>query len=274
MTASVSSKLWRCDISANPQALPVAAEWYEIADLGGGVSRILESHVEPWMRCNMWLIHGRDRDILVDSGLGLRPLKAEIARLRERPVTAVCTHCHFDHIGGVCEFQERLGHASEADIYAAPDNIRTCAEPWIGYELLTALPHEGFDLRAFRLSAAPLTGHLDEGDVIDTGDRSFQVFHVPGHSPGSIALYEWKTCTLFSGDAIYDGMLIDSAWHSDAEAYRTSLERLRELPVDIVHAGHESSFGRERLRGLIDSYLAGGQRMTSVSGWLKETTGT
>ena len=260
-------------MSANPQALPVAAAWYEVAGIGGGVSRILETHVAPWMRCNMWLIHGRDRDILVDSGLGLRPLKADIARLRERPVTMVCTHCHFDHIGGACEFQSRLGHASEANIYAAPDNMRTCAEPWIAYELLTALPDAGFDLRNFRLTPAPLTGHLDDGDTIDVGDRNFQVLHVPGHSPGSIALYEKKSRTLFSGDAIYDGMLIDTAWHSDPDIYRISLERLRALPVDTVHAGHEPSFGQERLHLLIDAYLAGGQRMANVGDWLKETAG-
>ncbi|MCB1379253.1 MAG: MBL fold metallo-hydrolase [Alphaproteobacteria bacterium] len=252
------------------KALPVADTWYEIADMGNGISHILETHVAPWMRCNIWLIRGRDRDLLIDSGMGLRPLKAEVAQLRARPVAAICSHCHFDHIGCSHEFDVRLGHREEADILADPDLDRTCASSWIDAQLLTALPHAGYDLKNYRLTPAPLTGYLDEGDVIDIGDRAFQILHVPGHSPGSIALYEKASRTLFSGDLIYDGELIDTAWHSNADVYLTSLERLRELPIDVVHAGHGDSFGRSRLLELINSYMRGGQRMTDLAAWLAE----
>ncbi|WP_373505179.1 MBL fold metallo-hydrolase [Aestuariivirga sp.] len=253
--------------------LAVADKWYEVHDIGGGVSRILETHVASWMRCNMWLVQGRSHDILIDSGLGLRPLKSEIAALRERPVTSISTHCHFDHIGCTHEFPDRLGHRSEADIHANPDADRTCARAWLGAELLTALPHEGYDMLNYSITPAPLTGYLDEGDVVDLGDRHFNVFHLPGHSPGSIALYEAKTRTLFSGDVIYDGPLIDNAWHSDADAFRESMARLRELPVDVVHAGHEPSFGRERLHELIGEFMTGGLRLPPVSQWLAEQSG-
>jgi glyoxylase-like metal-dependent hydrolase (beta-lactamase superfamily II) len=249
-----------------------AGPWYEIQNIDHGLSRILENHVAPWLRCNMWLIRGRERNLLIDSGMGLRPLKPEIVALGERPVAAVCTHSHFDHIGCAHEFDTRLGHHSEASIYASPDLDRSCASSWIGAELLTALPYEGYDLRQFRLTPAPLTGHLDDGDVLDTGDRVFNVLHLPGHSPGSIALYERAARTLFSGDVIYDGMLIDNAWHSDAETYRESLLRLKDLPVEQVHAGHEASFGRDRLHELIDSYLAGGQRLKDPGEWMAGQT--
>lgn len=251
------------------RGLPVAEQWYEIRSAGAGLHRILECHVAGWMRCNMWLVEGRERDLLIDSGMGIRPIKTEIARLRERPVAAICTHCHFDHIGCAHEFDVRLGHASDADVHRQPDLMRTCAADWIGGELLTALPHAGYSLQSYRITPAALTGYLDEGDVVDTGDRAFHVLHLPGHSPGSIALYEAASRTLFSGDVIYDGQLIDNAWHSDAEAYRHSLARLKELPVDVVHAGHEASFGRNRLHELIDSYLAGRNRITDVSDWLR-----
>lgn len=244
--------------------------WYEVHRVDLGLSRILETHVAPWMRCNMWLIHGRDGNLLVDSGMGLRPIKPEVAALGEKPVTAVCTHCHFDHIGCSHEFDTRLGHALEARDYASPDLGRSCASSWIGAELITALPHADYDLRNFRLTPAPLTGHLDEGDILDTGDRVFHVLHLPGHSPGSIALYERATRTLFSGDVIYDGMLIDNAWHSDPGDYEQSLHRLKELPVDLVHAGHENSFGRARLHELIDSYLSGGQRLADPAAWITD----
>ena len=252
--------------------LPVARTWYEVEHAGDGIDRIHETHVAGWMRCNMWLVRGRSHDLLIDSGMGLKPIKAEVVRLRERPVTALCSHCHFDHIGCAHEFDERLGHRAEAAIMASPDLDNSCARAWIGGELLTALPAAGYALSSYRLTPAPLTGYLDDGDVVDLGDRAFNVLHLPGHSPGSIALYERTTRILFSGDAVYDGLFIDNAWHSDPEAYRHSLRRLRELPVDTVHAGHYGSFGRDRLRALIDAYLAGGQRIADVAQFMQEET--
>ena len=97
-------------------------------------------------------------------------------------------------------------------------------------------------------------------DVIDLGNRCFEVLHLPGHSPGSIGLWEASTGTLFSGDAAYDGALLDTLPESDITAYIASMKRLRALPVTVVHGGHEPSFGRERLRQLADDYLAENDR--------------
>ena len=257
-------------MGAKDNHLPVAETWYEAKELGDGITLISESHVVPWMRCNIWHVRGRDFDLLLDSGMGLRPLKAEIALLRQRSIHAISTHCHFDHIGGAYEFAVRSGHKSEADVHEHPNLDNTCARPWLTGELLTALPYTGFELSQYKITPAPLTGYLDEGDVVDTGDRHFSVFHLPGHSPGSIALYEARSRTLFSGDIIYDGELIDNAWHSNAEEYRESLARLRDFPIEIVHAGHEGSFDRTRLLQIIESYLSGGQRLGDVRAWLAE----
>ncbi len=55
------------------------------------------------------------------------------------------------------------------------------------------------------ITPAPATRLLAEGEAIDLGDRHFEVLHLPGHSPGSIGLWEEATGIFFSGDAIYDG---------------------------------------------------------------------
>jgi hypothetical protein len=59
------------------------------------------------------------------------------------------------------------------------------------------------------------------------------------------------------GDAVYDGPLIDDAYHSNPEDYVATMQRLRELPVNVVHGGHYPSFGRDRFRELIDDYVRG-----------------
>ena len=121
--------------------------------------------------------------------------------------------------------------------------------------LVDALPGPGYDPAAYRVLPAPATRLIEEGDVVDTGSRRFEVLHLPGHSPGSIGLWEAETGVLFSGDAIYDGPLLDNIPGADPARYIKTMERLRELPVTVVHAGHDPSFGRERLRELADDYL-------------------
>jgi glyoxylase-like metal-dependent hydrolase (beta-lactamase superfamily II) len=116
-------------------------------------------------------------------------------------------------------------------------------------------PHKSFDWRAYEIRPAPATTLLADADVIDIGDRRFEVLHLPGHSPGCIALYEADTRILLSGDVIYDGTLYDHLRGSSVPAYRQSLERLRSVPVSAVHGGHRESFGPQRMNDIIDSYL-------------------
>ena len=61
---------------------------------------------------------------------------------------------------------------------------------------------------------------MNEGDRIDLGDRAFSVLSLPGHTPGSIGLWDEADGTLFCGDAVYaEDPLIDQAPTSDVEAY-------------------------------------------------------
>ena len=65
--------------AANPCPAPaIAKDWYEVHTIADGISLIRESYIADWVRCNIWHVRGRDRDILIDSGMGLRPLKREV----------------------------------------------------------------------------------------------------------------------------------------------------------------------------------------------------
>ncbi len=248
---------------------PVADIWYETEKLSDGVSLIRETHVAPWLRCNIWHVRGRDRDLIIDTGMGVRPLKSEIASLTERALTAIITHTHFDHAGGLHEFETRCGHPVEADIIANPTAYNTAADAgFLRAETFSALPYSGFEYESYEVKPAPLTSFLDEGDVVDLGDRVFHIFHLPGHSPGSIALYEPATQILFSGDVIYDGALLDTVYHSDKEIYRDSLERLKTLPVSVVHGGHEPSFDQNKMHEIIEEYFAGGRTLGDPAAWI------
>ncbi|MGE0117786.1 MAG: MBL fold metallo-hydrolase [Dongiaceae bacterium] len=241
-------------LTATPEA------WYAVERLADGVAHIYEPHIRPFYRCNIWHVRGRARDLLVDSGMGVVPLRNRVALLVDHPVLAVASHTHFDHIGSHHEFAERAVHRAEAEIMAAPARDRTLADRYVRdaveAELFTMLPPAPYRSDDYIVAPAPATRILEDGDVIDLGDRHFRVLHLPGHSPGGLALWEAATGILFSGDTVYDGPLIDDAYHSDIDDYVRSMERLRELPVRVVHGGHFASFGRDRFVELIDAYLA------------------
>jgi glyoxylase-like metal-dependent hydrolase (beta-lactamase superfamily II) len=254
-------------------ALQVADHWFELRSLADGITFLWEPHVSPLLRCNIWHVRGRDRDLVVDTGMGICSLREFAKEILDKPVSAVATHAHIDHIGSHHEFEECIAHRLEAEGLRSaagdytladpdfdPEDMGTLRIPKVdGYKIegsmITALPSADYDIHSFRIHPARKVRMVEEGDVIDLGDRVFEILHLPGHSPGSIGLLEHKTETLFSGDAIYDGPLIDNLHHSNLEDYRRTLRRLRALPVKTVHAGHDPSFGRDRLVELVDAQL-------------------
>ncbi|MET3592854.1 glyoxylase-like metal-dependent hydrolase (beta-lactamase superfamily II) [Mesorhizobium shonense] len=237
--------------------LPVieAPDWYETIRMSDDVTLIHEPWIKPFFRCNIWHVRGRDRDLLFDTGLGHFSLRRHVPLVAERKLVCVASHTHFDHIGCHHEFPDRCVHSAEADILADPRNEWTVADRYANEEMFDRLP-EGWDTARYRILPAPAGHLLEHGDVVDLGDRAFEVIHTPGHSPGGIALFEKKTGILLSGDIVYDGPLIDDVYHSDIEDYVETLLAMRDIDVSVVHGGHFPSFGKVRYRQLIDEYLA------------------
>ena len=253
-----------------PRMLPLTRQWFDRRCVDDDITLLWEPHVIELMRCNIWHVRGSTRDLIVDTGMGVVSLSEELSDLIDKPVIAVATHGHADHIGSHHEFDDVVAHPAEAIDLEQP-SLRTLdvASAWgaDGFELFRALGMVGehglfvdalplgYRLESFAQRGCPVVRRVDEGDVIDLGDRQFEVLHLPGHSPGSIGLWEPDTGTLFSGDAIYDGRLLDELPGSDVPTYCQTMERLLELPVTVVHGGHDPSFGRERLREIARDYL-------------------
>ena len=230
-------------------------DWYRIERKSDDVTLISEPFIQEFYRCNCWHIRGRDRDMLVDSGMGVVSLREWVPLVTERALTAVASHTHFDHIGCHHEFPDRVVHVAEADILANPSNAATLADPYVTDQIFDALPPLPYQSATYCLKAAAATKTVQDGDVIDLGDRHFEVIHTPGHSPGGIALWEAETATLFSGDIVYDGPLIEDTYHSDATDYFNSMVRLYDLPVRVVHGGHFPSYDGARHKAIIKAWL-------------------
>jgi glyoxylase-like metal-dependent hydrolase (beta-lactamase superfamily II) len=232
-----------------------AEDWWRLRHVGDGVTHIDEPWIKTYYRCNVWHVRGRDRDVLVDSGMGVVSLRAQAPLVTERPLTAVASHTHYDHIGCHHEFDDRVIHRAEAHLLAHPTRANTFADKYVTDAIFDALPPAPYAAETYAVTAATASRIVEDGDVIDLGDRHFEVIHTPGHSPGGIALWEAATGVLFSGDIHYDGPLSEPDSEAEIAQYEASMRRLLALPVHVVHRGHYASFGRDRHRSLVTDWL-------------------
>lgn len=231
-------------------------DWFEIASVGPGIKRITEPHVHEFFRANLYRIEGRDFDIQLDFGVGVRPL-TEVSPAEGKPVLAIASHAHVDHVGSFHLYERRVGHPLEAHTFAGMDDRGTLASEFIGIDgALTALPAQGWTMADHVLVPAPLTAHLVEGDSVDLGNRRFTVLHLPGHSPGSIGLLDQHNGDFFSADAIYDEGLVDDIPGADVEVYLDTMRRLAELDVGRVYAGHGAILDGKQMRAVARNYIA------------------
>jgi glyoxylase-like metal-dependent hydrolase (beta-lactamase superfamily II) len=237
---------------------PVCDSWFSTQRIREDLYLITEPHYYWYNRANLWLIKGQTQDVLIDTGLGVSSLRQYIASLIDKPLLAIASHIHFDHAGGMHEFEQCAIHAAEAEALRRGDDYEALCTPeqgWVQEEHFELLPHAEFTVEQYTLHGAEPTQVLQEGDVLDLGDRALEVLHLPGHSPGCIALYDSRSQELFSGDVIYDGELLDELHCSHIPTYIATYERLQNLSVETIYPGHYRIFGRQLYHKILQEYL-------------------
>jgi glyoxylase-like metal-dependent hydrolase (beta-lactamase superfamily II) len=245
--------------------LKIAERWHERRRISDEITLIWEPHVHSFLRCNIWHVRGRDADLLVDTGLGVASLKDAIADLIDKPLIALATHIHYDHVGCLHEFDQRVMHAIEAPRMADYDEFtylkaadfpaewqEMLAEDGFGELLVNAAPDEDFTVDDYRITSTQPTRTVQASDEIDLGNRHFEVMHLPGHSPGSICLtVEGDRPVLIAGDTLFSRSVGRSdLWGGDATQLVDSIQRkLFALPDEtLVICGHgpSTTIGEER----------------------------
>lgn len=235
---------------------PVGEVWYGVEACGDGIIRFREHHIDSFAVGDIWLVRGRDGDLAIDTGTGIVPSAPLIEAIVGRQVTAVALNSYYDHAGGWSGFAERACHPLEAPELADPYAENESVFDYLNETTLRALPRTGFDVRSYAMKGASPTRLVQDGDIFDLGDRRLDVLHVPGRSPGGLAIWEAATGSLFTSDMLYDGDH-GFAWPpEDPEAYIKSLQRMRDLPVKTVYPGHYGIMSRDRMLEIIEKQLS------------------
>ncbi len=196
------------------------------------------SEYRHWEETHCYLLEGRERSFLIDTGLGISDISEEVKTLTEKPVTAVATHIHWDHIGGHKYYPDFYAHETELNWLQGefPLTMDTIREMVVDR---CDLP-EGFDVNAYEFFQGTPTRTLRNGDTIDLGGRVIVALHTPGHSPGHLCFWEPQRGYLFTGDLVYKDTLFAYYPSTDPEAYLESLETIAALPVKKVFPAHHS----------------------------------
>ena len=186
----------------------------------------------PW-QTNAYLVwDGRSADALVvDPGMGAsRPLVERAAELELRVHLVANSHGHIDHI-----FDDApLIGATGAPLAIHPDDA---------YRL------EGDNSYGFELEPVTASRDLREGEQVRIGDLVFDVLHTPGHTEGSVCLYEERRGLLLAGDVLFAGSYGRTDLPGGDEGQMVeSLSRLsREIPGPVrVLPGHGPETTMER----------------------------
>ena len=226
-------------------ALPFSLEgaaveqgWFAIHAAEPGIFAIEEPLHEEQVKSH--LIIGAERAVLIDTGMGVGDIRAVVASLTDMPITVVNSHAHWDHIGGNHRFDAVLIHPAEAADLAggvANDLLR----PWFQPEHLTGPLPDGVTAETIEIPEGPAPMLIHDGDVLDLGDRTLEVIHAPGHSPGGIALLDRANGVLFSTDVAYAGPLYLYA-EDDLPIYAASLAKLAALVPDLraIYPSHNA----------------------------------
>ena len=158
-----------------------------------------------------FIIEGDDKAMVIDTGMAPKNMKELAASLTSKPLELINTHADRDHVAENGEFEWAYMHPSELVNYHKRDG-----------EVLTTRP-------------------VWDKDVIDLGNRPLEVIHLPGHTPGSIAILDVFHRALYSGDPIQvDGNIFMFGTFRNIPAYIQSLERLWTMKdrFDVIYPCH------------------------------------
>ena len=210
--------------------------WFTVASIDGDTAAV--SEYRHWEQTHCYLVKGKEKALLIDTGLGICNISPAVKSLTDKPVTAIATHVHWDHIGGHRYYPDFYAHEAEESWIngSFPLPIDAVRSMVIDRCDLPA----GYDVNAYTLFQGKPTKLLKGGEVIDLGGRRIEVLHTPGHSPGHMCFFERERGYLFTGDLVYKDTLFAYYPSTDPEAYLSSLEKVAALPVKRVFPGHHT----------------------------------
>lgn len=191
--------------------------------------------------------HERDDITLIDAGL-MRKSEYKLKVLDALGIgldqikRIILTHSHLDHIGCLPELKRKIPHMEVWLHTAEASELEAGDERTVyGMNLFKTMAQAQFGLRD-GLFKMEVHKKLKEGDQLLLDGSLWEVLHLPGHSKGSIGLYNRQQRILISGDTIYSDYAIGrfDLYGADPAELKRSLERIAGLELDVLLPAHNN----------------------------------
>lgn len=222
---------------AKLERVPVDDGWFEVYRVAPQTFAIYEPHQSE--ETIGYLIVGRERALLFDTGMGIGNLKALTARLTRMPVVVMNSHTHDDHVGNNWQFDTVYGMDTSFTRESAKGSKADAQAEIAPGEVCGKLP-EGFDRAVYATRPWKITKRMHDGDRIVLGGRTVEIIATPGHTPDAICLLDHANGLLFTGDTYYPGTVWIYRPETNLAAYGKSVRRLAALEpqVKLVLGAH------------------------------------
>ncbi len=178
----------------------------------------------------MYYFIGEERNLLIDTGTGIKSIRHILEEIDNKPIDVILTHGHWDHLGNIHEFEDVYVHKN--DLKWVKDGL-PIPEAHILKMMLKDVPEaylEGFNFQGLT--------HDNPKDISEFEFKGLTFIHTPGHSPGSISIYDKQRKILFSGDVIYKGTIYCHYESTDPKDLYDSVKTLKQLDIERIMSGH------------------------------------